>query len=114
MARFRRARAAWSNRKAYYGRARGYAKRAYGKTGLTITPSFMAGFGAAFVVPDNPMLDAGSIVVSTFPIRGKGKFEQLAKGYLLGQLTQQFILPKLGINFGNIMGGNQPRFSNIV
>lgn len=114
MARFSRARKYWGNRKAYFGKARGYAKSAYARSGLNITPEFMAGFGAAFVVPDNPMLDAGSIIGATLPLKGMGKIKGVSQGYLLGQLTQQFILPKLGINFGNVMGGNQPRYNNIV
>lgn len=113
MARFSRARKYYGNRKAYYAKARGYGKKAYNMAGLRITPEFMAGFGAAFVVPDNAMLDAAAIVGTTLPIKGLGKVRGVASGYLLGQLTQQFILPKLGINFGNVMGGNQPRFNYV-
>lgn len=117
--RFRRTRSAWGNRRAYVSRARGYARGGYnrmnksygGRFGLRITPTWAASFVAAFVVPDNSMIDAAAIAGATAPVKGMGMIRDAASGYLAGQLTQQFILPKLGININNIMGGTQNRFN---
>lgn len=105
--------------RSYGKRGYGYAKRGYnfsnksygGKFGLTITPAFIAGAVAAFVVPDNAMLDAGGIALACAPVKGLGPAKGAAQGYVLGQLMQQFVLPKLGINVPNLMGGTQPRFN---
>lgn len=103
------AKTAWANRGRYYGKAKGL----YGKTGLTITPTFLAGVGAALVLPDNEMLTVGTLAGATLPVRGLGPVKGFSQGYVLGQLAQKYILPKLGINFGNVMGGNTS-YSNIV
>lgn len=111
------AKKAWSNRGSYYSRARSFAGRSYGgKFGLNINMPFVAGFAAAFVAPENEMLTVGSLAAATLPVKGMGSVKGAAQGYVLGQVTQKWLLPKLGINIGNIMGQGQTTYpgSNIV
>lgn len=114
--RFSRARA-WAGRRyakrgAYMARARGV----YNKTGLNLSMEYMAGFVGAFVLPENEMLSIGAAAVAVAPIKGLGKVKGAGQGYLAGQIVQKWLLPKLGINIGNIMGAGNNNYpgSNII
>lgn len=111
--RYTKTKTIWRNRARY---AYGKGRKAYNKMGLNINMPFMAGFAGAFILPENEMLTVGSLVGATAPIKGLGMVKGAAQGYVLGQVTQKWILPKLGINFGNIMGPGQNNYpgSNIV
>lgn len=113
MARFSRVRKFYGNRAAYYTKARGYASKAYAKSGLNLNTTFLAGVGAALVVPDNEMLTVGTLIGATMPIKGMGQVKGFSQGYVFGQVVQKYVLPKLGINFGNVMGGNAS-YGNVI
>lgn len=102
----------YSNRGAYYARAKGF----YGKTGLTLNAPFMAGAAAAFVLPENEMLTVGGLLGATAPVKGLGPVKGAAQGYIFGQVLQKYVLPKLGVNIGNIMGQGNNSYpgSNII
>lgn len=94
----------------YRGKARSYAsrgyagaRRAYSKSGLNLTSSFLIGLAGAFVMPANPMIDMAAVAVACAPVKGLGKVKGVAQGYALGQACQHYLLPQVGINIPDIM-----------
>jgi hypothetical protein len=62
------------------------------------------------------MLTVGGLLGATAPVKGLGPIKGAAQGYIFGQVCQKWVLPKLGINIGNVMGAGSSNYagSNIV
>lgn len=106
MARFQRARNAYANRRVYYGKARGYASKAYAKSGLNLSPAFIAGAAASFVLPKTGintagLVDTAIIAGATAPIKGLGQAKGACQGYLFGKVIQSFLGNPLTSQAGN-------------
>lgn len=92
--------------RAYASRGRGYAKKAYAKSGLNLSMEFLAGLAGAFVVPANPQIDMVGVAVACAPVKGLGKIKGVAQGFVFGQAMQHYVLPRVGINIPDIMNAN--------
>lgn len=103
----------YANRAAYYTKARSFGSAAYKRSGLQLNAPFLAGAAAAFVLPENEMLTVGGLLGATAPVRGLGPIKGAAQGYVFGQVCQKWLLPKLGVNIGNVMGAGQT-YGNVV
>lgn len=87
----------------YYNKGRGYARRAYAKSGLNISTEFLVGFAGAFCMPANPNIDMVAVAAACAPVKGFGKIKGVAQGYSLGQALQHYLLPQVGINIPDLI-----------
>lgn len=106
MARFQRFRNAYSNRGAYYAKARSYGSKAYAKSGLNLSPAFIAGAVGSFAVPmaginTSGLIDTAIIAGATAPVKGLGQAKGACQGYLFGKVIQSFIGNPLTSSAGN-------------
>lgn len=106
--------------RSYGSRAYSGARKAYNKSGLNLTSSFLIGLAGAFVMPQNSMIDMAAVAVACAPVKGLGKVKGVAQGYALGQACQHYLLPQVGINIPDVMdasgilGGGVRAVQNII
>lgn len=106
MARFQRAKNAYANRRVYYAKARSYGSKAYAKSGLQISPAFIAGVATPFVTPMAGVSLAGLpetaiLAGSSVPIKGLGNIKGYCQGYVIGKVLQSFVGNPLSGASGN-------------
>lgn len=111
MARFARARRYYGNRTVYINRARGFAGRGYARArGINnrffgISPGFLVGAAAGYLMPHNQLLDNGAVIAAVVPVRGLGIVKQGAQGYVFAHALKSLISGGIG-NVPQTLGTN--------
>lgn len=83
----------------YASRGYGFARRAYGKSGLNLSMPFLAGAAlGAFTDIDNNIPTEIKILGATAPVRGFGMVKGFAQGMLFGDVLYKYIKGGIGSN----------------
>lgn len=83
----------------YASRGYGFARRAYGRSGLNLSMPFMAGAAlGAFTEVDNNIPNEIKILAATAPVRGFGMVKGFAQGMLFGDVLYKYIKGGIGSN----------------